>query len=221
MAYKILDHGFWRPYTPDPLPEWAQQASALGGTVLFMRRESDNVDWYDFIKTDGQFFENAVLALTVPDADPATETVGAISRDETKLVPYNQRVIEILGVDPAEPKPHNLFEWLTYHPDTKTFSGEPGPPKAPEVDLSVSAAQALIQLSRMPHDGSVVPGTDNLLDATEALVDASKDRELKTWFNRAQRWIITNPNVQKIGVAFNMSQDDIKAAFDAASKIEE
>lgn len=111
-------------------------------------------------------------------------------------------------------------------PATFTPPLTPKPPSPPEPPVlppqpvtQVSAAQALIQLSRMPHDGSVIPGTDNLADATEALVAASNDRELKIWFSRSTVWIITDPNVQKIGTAFKLSAEDIQAAFDAASKI--
>lgn len=221
MAYTVIeDHGIWRPYTPDPLPDWAIQMASLGGPVIFFRRESDGVDFYEWMKTT-PFEHGTVVAQTMEDIPGEGEIVKSAFRDETMLSPHNMRIIEIEGADPNEPDARKLFAWMKYDPETKTLSGEPVAPQPPVMEMSVSAAQALIQLSRMPHDGSVVPGVDNLLDATEALVDASKDRELKTWFYRAQRWIITNPNVQKIGAAFNMSQDDIKAAFDAASKIEE
>lgn len=96
------------------------------------------------------------------------------------------------------------------------------PPPPPPGDIGVvTSVQALIQLSRMPHDGSVVPGTDNLLDATEALISQSTDRELKTWFNRSQTWKIDNPNVLKIGQLFHLTKADIQAAFNAAYLIEE
>lgn len=218
MAYKVIDHGFWRPYTPDPLPEWAAAASTVAGPVLFLRRDDDNVDWYAFVKSSGQFYEGSVLALTVPGADPGVEMVGAIFRDETKLVPFNQRVIEILGVDPAEEKPHNLFEWLSYHPDTQTFSGEAGPPQPPRLPEPwerVSATQAKIQLSRMKR------GDTNLLAMTEQVVAASQDIELQIWFRDARNWAVDSPNVLKIGVAFGLTREEIQAAFEAASKIEE
>lgn len=95
----------------------------------------------------------------------------------------------------------------------------PPAPAAPRV-TNVAASQALIQLSRMPYQDPAMPDVDNLADATEQLVAASSDRELKIWFSRAQRWLIDNPNVKKIGAVFNLTDDQIQAAFDAASQIE-
>lgn len=218
MSYTVKDHGFWRPYTPNPVPLWAQMASYVGGAVVFYKRDGDGMDYYDFLKS-APFGENAVIISTTSGSDPNTELVFTVFRDPSMVQPYNQRVIEVLGVDPAETKPHNLFEFMKYHPDTLTFSGDNTPPVPPVLAQNVTAAQALIQLSRMPHDGSVVPGAKNLADATEALVAQSGDYELKTWFNRAQRWFIDNPNVLKIGAAFSLSAADIKAAFDAAALI--
>jgi hypothetical protein len=219
MPYKITDHGFWSRYTPDKLPDWAAALPVPPGQVVyFYRRESDGKDWYEYRKT--AFPADSVVATTLRDPTNGVETVMAIVRNPQDIDPISQRVIEISGVDPENPKPWQLFEQLTYHPDTVTFSGEPGF-KPPVVDFSVASSQALIQLGRMPHDGSVVPGADNLADATEMLVQQSGDRELKTWFARAQRWVITNPNVQKIGAAFKLSPEEIQAAFDAASKIQE
>lgn len=200
------------------MPAWAAQASALGGAVVFLKRDGDGKDWYEYLKTK-PFAEGSVVATTMVEGPDNAEVVKAVFRDCTMLFPFKQRCIEIRGVDPAETKPHNLFAWMVFHPDTLTLTGTPVPPQPPVVSQSVAASQALIQLSRMPHDGSVVPGAKNLAEATEALVNQSGDYELKTWFARAQRWLIDNPNVLKIGAAFNLSAADIKAAFDAAALI--
>lgn len=220
MPITVKDHGVWRPYTPDPMPDWAIEASKIGGAIVFVRRDGDGVDWYAYVKT-GPFAKDSIVATTISEGDPRGETVKAVFRDVSMIFPFNHRLIEIDGVDPAETKPHNLFAWMIFDPVNLRLTGEPVPPQPIVPDLSVSAAQALIQLSRMPHDGSVVPGAKNLAEATEALVAQSGDYELKTWFARAQRWVITNPNVQKIGAAFHLSADDIRSAFEAAAKIEE
>jgi hypothetical protein len=219
MAYEVKDHGTWTAYVPDPMPDWAKELP-LGATPIFIKRDGDGVDFYEYRKRPGVFKEGALVATTLRDTRTGDEIVMAIFRDHGMPFPNNQRLIEIDGVDPDDPKPWKLFEQTIYDPETKTFLGEPGL-KPPEVVLSVSSAQAMIQLSRMPHDGSVVPGTDNLADAVEGLIAASTDRELKYWFARAQRWLINNPNVAKIGGAFNLSDAEILEAFQAAQKIEE
>jgi hypothetical protein len=109
---------------------------------------------------------------------------------------------------------------MTFDPPlSKSPPAVPDPEPKPVTD--VSAAQALIQLSRIPYQDPELPGAENLADATEMLVQYSSDRELKIWFARAQRWYINNPNVKKLGARFNLDDDQIKAAFEAASQIEE
>jgi hypothetical protein len=130
MTYTIKDHGIWRPYTPVIMPDWAKALSAIGSPVIFARRDSDRKDFYDYLKAK-PFAPDAIVATTTADSS-GTETVAAVYRDPTMIAaPFNQRLIEVAGVDPAETKPHNLLAWLTYHPDTLTFSGEPVPPSPP------------------------------------------------------------------------------------------
>jgi hypothetical protein len=217
MGYQIEDLGVWRPYKPDVIPEEAQAASAAGlGEVVFLRRESDGRDWYEFRDADGSFTEGGVLACALYDPGTGLETVDATQRDERMVFPAGQRLLEILGVPADDAQPFKLFKGKVYDPATNTIS-EPPEPQVKQV----ASVQALIQLSRMPHDGSVIPGADNLLDATDELVSASTDRELKTWYARSQTWRIDNPNVQKLGAAFKLSKEEIQAAFNAAAKIME
>lgn len=138
MTYSIKDHGIWQPYTPVPMPEWAQEASAIGGAPVFIRR-GDGVDFYDF-RNSSPFAVNAIVATTTTDA-AGVETVGSVFRDPTMIFPFNQRLIEIDGVDPAETKPHNLFAWLTFHPDTLSFSGVPVPPMPPDTSTPSSCSK--------------------------------------------------------------------------------
>lgn len=98
---------------------------------------------------------------------------------------------------------------------------EPYADPATGLTLSVSSAQAMIQLSRMRYTGQIAPEAKNMAEATEALIARSSDYELKTWFARAQRWLLDNPNVAKIAKVFQLTDGELRAAFLAASKIEE
>lgn len=209
--YNIIDHGKWSLYTPDVLPGWAADLKIQGNVAYFSRRDSDGVDFYDF--RNGKPFQDNSLVCTVL-TDPATgvETVKAVFRDHTMLFPFTQRIIEIVGHDVEDGKPHNEFAWLTYDPETKTLSGVPEMPKP---EIAVASSQAKIQLSRMKR------GDSNLYLMTADLVAKSGDLELQIWWAEAKRWRPSNVNVQKIGAAFGLSSEDILAAFDAASKIQE
>lgn len=209
MNYTVIDLGEWEQYTPDVLPDWAL---GLSRPVGFARRISDGQDWYEFVKMDGSFTEGSVICTVLRDPTNGVETVKAVQRDETMIFPAGSRLIEVLGVPVNEEKPWNLLAWLNYDPATKTLYGKPEIPMPEKV---VSASQAKIQLSRMKR------GDTNLYAMTANLVAQSNDLELQLWWDEAKTWRPSNKNVQAIGGVFNLSQDDIKAAFDAASKIEE
>lgn len=132
MTYTIIDHGVWCGYTPNPLPEWAVQASSVGGAIIFFQRESDNVDFYAWRNTN-PFKTDSIVAQTMVEGNTTSETVKGVYRDVTMLSPFNQRIIEIQGVDPKETKPHDLFAWMTYDPKTKTLSGEALAPQPPQM----------------------------------------------------------------------------------------
>lgn len=214
MAYTIKDHGYWSAYTPDPVPEWVQDVP--GGRVLFVRQGSNGPDWYEYRKTG--FAAGTLVAMAFLENRTGQEVIMGVypDRDNMAVPPPGTHVLEISGTDPADPKPWAQFEQRIYDPKAKAI-GDVW--KAPL--LSVAASQAKIQLSRMPHDGSVVPGAANLFEATKKLVEGSGDFELQLWFTEARAWKVDSPNVQKIGAAFKLSPEEIKAAFDAASKIEE
>lgn len=196
MPYTIKDHGVWKPYTPDPLPEWAASASSIGGAIVFIRRDSDEVDFYDYLKTK-PFGKDAIVANTIASQGTKVETVGSVFRDPTMIFPFNQRLIEILGVDPSERKPHNLFAWLTFHPDTLTFSGEPVPPQQPAVDMSVSAAQAKTALFNAKLD-----------DKVEQIVTNHPYKPVRIFYQNANFWLKGNPYVRAIAIELELLKID-------------
>lgn len=210
MTYSITDHGFWEPYTPTTMPAWAQVATAIGGGVVFMRR-SDGFDFYNYLKGD-PFAANAVLATTTANGD-GTETVNSVFRDPTMICPYNQRLIEIAGVDPAETKPHNLFAWLTYHPDTLTFSGSPSPPLPPDLSKPVSCSK--LGLKRAFVEKDLWPAVRDMIAA---------DAELTEDWNLAIQIRINDPIVAKArtGLAQRgvwLSDADVQALVTRANEL--
>ena len=202
MPYTIKDHGVWKPYTPDPLPEWAASASSIGGAIVFIRRDSDRVDFYDYLKTK-PFGKDAIVANTIASQGTKVETVGSVFRDPTMILPFNQRLIEILGVDPSETKPHNLLAWLIFDPDTLTFSGEPVPPQPPPVDMSVSAAQAKTALFNAKQ-----PDGTALLDKVEQIVANHPYKPVRIFYQNANFWLRGNPYVRAIAIETGLLKID-------------
>lgn len=135
MAYTVKDHGQWEKYVPNPLPKWAVGLPD-GRSVMFMRRVSDGVDWYEYRNAGTNFQAGSVLSCTLLNPSDGIETLKAVVRDVSQLTPAGQRVIEIFGFDPADDKPWNTLAWMTYDPIAKTL----GPP-APDPVLSVKDYQ--------------------------------------------------------------------------------
>jgi hypothetical protein len=116
---QIIDHGRWALYQPDRLPEYAPFG------VLFARRESDGVDWYDYSR-DSKSFGADTVKFTVLLQNGFT--VGAATRDVTRLFPAGALVRELTefhGIDPQAE-----LEVKRYDPDTNTLHDRPPPPPA-------------------------------------------------------------------------------------------
>jgi hypothetical protein len=136
MAITVKDHGEWELYKPDPMPDWAKGVSYPVG---FVRRLTDKVDWYEYRKT--AFTDGSVIATVLRDPSDGIETVKLVTRDVSGPFPASHRVIEILGFDPADTKPHNTFAWMVYDPAKKALSAAL-PPKVAGVADYQFAGQA-------------------------------------------------------------------------------
>lgn len=212
MDYPIKDHGVWRPYTPETLPDWALEMLTPGGVIVFLRRESDGADFYDYRNTPGRFQEGAVIATTLLDPTTEIETVKSVFRGHDMAFPLNQRLIEIADVEDDIAKVHKLFEWKTYLPDTQTIV-EPGPKPV----FEVSAAQAKTALFNA-----------GLLDEVEEMFKAFAYRPVKIFFDNSNNWLKSDPYVRAIGHELGLITMDENGAetdsgfdafFQAASKL--
>jgi hypothetical protein len=114
---QIVDHGKWVPYRPDKLPEFAPP------NTIFARRESDGVDWYDYVRDENSFTADSVKFTAL--RQDSGWVVGAAVRDANRLHPADQWVAEIIdyhGGDPQAELGNRLFD-----PDTRKLLGRPPP----------------------------------------------------------------------------------------------
>jgi hypothetical protein len=135
---QIIDHGKWVPYKPDQLPPTAPPAA------LFCRRESDGVDWYDYVNAGTNFSAEGVKFTAFWQDAYNGFTVGAATRDPTRLFPAGMLVREIIDYHGGDPQ-IELGERL-YHPDTNTLHDRPPPPQLnfdfQELEARVAAIEA-------------------------------------------------------------------------------
>lgn len=218
MTYSITDHGVWRPYTPDPMPDWVAEMHNVGGIIIFLKRESDGADFYEYRNKTGRFAENAVTATVLLNPATDIETVKSVFRGHDMVFPLNQRLIEIVGVGDDVEKVHKLFEWKTYHPDTVSLSDP-----APAPVYSVTAAQAKTALFNMKR-----PDGKTQLDYLEEVMAEHDYRPMKIFFDGAIVWQKADSYVQSIALELglvtydaegNAKDADLDAFFIAASKL--
>lgn len=165
---KIIDHGTWVPYKPDK-PQQDAPANAV-----YMRRESDGVDWYDYVRPNfEQLFPRKTTLPEYKSPGAAKFTpgslvcnvyhhkhfnkhiVGTATRDPTAMLPYNQRIIEIIGFDGDDP--HAEFGGKVYDHEAGTFTKLVLPTIKPTIeaqavlDALATIMQRLDKLEKHPH----------------------------------------------------------------------
>jgi hypothetical protein len=124
---QIIDHGKWVSYQPDQLPPEAPP------NAMFCRRESDGVDWYDYVRDPESFTADGVKFTAVWQDIYNGFTVGAAVRDPARLFPAGQLVREIIdyrGGDPQTELGNRLYE-----PNTHRLRDPPPPPPHPSQPL--------------------------------------------------------------------------------------
>ena len=113
----VIDHGKWLPYTPDVLPKHAPSHA------LFAKRESDGVDWYDYVNSGENFDVDNVKFMAVLRDYAGGHVVGPAVYDPTLLFPANHLVGEI--TDYAGSDPQKDFGGKIYNPEDGSFSDPP------------------------------------------------------------------------------------------------
>jgi hypothetical protein len=124
---QIVDHGKWVPYQPDQLPPEAPP------NTLFVRRESDGVDWYDYVRNPDSFTADGVKFTAYWQDAWNGFTVGAATRDPTRLFPSDMLVREIIdyrGDDPEVELGEKLYEPDTHRLRTRPALQAPNPLQA-------------------------------------------------------------------------------------------
>jgi hypothetical protein len=120
------DHGKWVMYTP--APEAIPAGFPLG--VMHARRESDQIDWYTYIKGGAHFYKDNAKGAARWFEDRQCYIVGPATKDVTAIFPAGCYVFEITNYMGTDPQAE--YGGKVYHPEDGTFTDwvEPPPPEA-------------------------------------------------------------------------------------------
>jgi len=121
----MINHGKWVFYQPKVLPKNAP------ANALFAKRESDNVDWYDYVNSGK--FNPYTLKLTVAAREKdGPLIISAPTKDATMLFPANHLVVELNGDYPSSQTERiDKFAGRVFNLKTGKISE---PPRLPEVE---------------------------------------------------------------------------------------
>lgn len=129
-----IDHGTWVKYQPTVAKE------GIPLTVLYARRESDGMDWYDYVHSpQSRFASDNIIIAALWREDVGGYVVGPAVRDPTAIFPAGHIVIEVddyTGTDPQEDLRNKMYD-----PATGVFSDQPPPP---EVQLAPTRTEEKI-----------------------------------------------------------------------------
>jgi len=158
------NHGRWMRY-----PRPADTPDDISRGVVFLRREGDGKDWYVHLygrkigdphnpapKVDpktllplaqqpprpkGVFQKDSIKGAALFHEHLGVHIVGAVTRDETAIFPFNQYVFEI--TDNGSRDPQAEFGGRIYDPVKIKFGDRPAPTEPPSSPAVVALTEAL------------------------------------------------------------------------------
>jgi hypothetical protein len=108
----IIDHGTWVAYKPEMAVEGAPE------NALFLRRESDGVDWYRYTRTGNNFRPDTVkLVLEQREGETVIRTTAV---EVGRLFPIGGHVVEIDTLKRRQDEGALLDEFVNRIFDLKT-----------------------------------------------------------------------------------------------------
>lgn len=121
-----IDHGMWNAYTPTTLPEGAPPHA------MFARRDSDGVDWYDYVSSG---------------FDPAYVKIAALYRDATSQYVVGPATYDASAIFPAGCIVHEVTDYTGSDPQTdlgsKAFDPATGEFTDPIIPAQTEGLQAI------------------------------------------------------------------------------
>jgi hypothetical protein len=183
----VINHGTWSRYTPDPWPE------GLPAAIMFCKRDSDGIDWYEYTNDGASFSPNAVVATVYGNV------VTTVNREYARLFPQGALVIEITGDNTTE-DPQAAYGGKLYDATANTLTEA-----TPQVPQIVSPRQARLALLAA-----------GVLDQVQAAVDAAGGATKIAW-EYATEINRTDPLILSIGAALNFSPEQIDTLFKYAA----
>src|SRR3954465_7602381 len=119
----IKDHGKWVSYKPEVHPGYFPK------NVIFAKRESDGVDWYDYIRR-GDNFEKDTMKFVLDERDGKT-CIRTPAVEADRLFPAGCRVVEVTHLKREQDEAKHIEEFANHYFDP--HSGTVGDTHEPQL----------------------------------------------------------------------------------------
>ena len=154
------DHGFWRRYVPikkvakEPSPGDIATVQNIPDNAMFLKRDSDDMDWYAYVHPQDQFERDTVkVVVDVKGRDETGDPIVRVAAVEAdRLFPQEGQVLELMDVKREQDEAALIEEFANHRIDIKT--GKIGtrwkPPRQPVDDRVMGVLeQILARLERL------------------------------------------------------------------------
>jgi hypothetical protein len=180
---------------------------------MFCKRDSDGIDWYDYIYNNGSPFAPGSIKVMFHEG-----LTRAVCRDESMLFPQGATVLEITGDDVADP--HNVYAGLVYDEATNTLTA---PPRVvPEMITDRQFFQQLAVIGIITEDDALAANAAVIPPPLLAIINAMPADQrfgAKMIVSGAVEFHRDHPMTTAIGAAYGMSPAQIDDFFRAASAL--
>ena len=223
MAPNIKDLGMWNVYTPDTLPDWTKDLPE-GYKAIFVRRDSDGADWYEFRKAHGSFSDGYLLAMTSEDPFSDHRVIQGVYRDRTAVpVPTGLHLIEIEDTNPSDLTPWKQYEQHAVDLEALTIGDTWAPPVLSVQDYQFAGqANAEGILTDEETDDWVGAGIvpQSLVDAVKRLVtDNERQRRVLLFLRGTKSFPRFHELTPLLAASFGKdTPEKVDAFFNAAAK---
>jgi hypothetical protein len=138
----IKDHGKWYRYQPG-------EGGGISGappSTLYARRESDGVDWYDYVHPDNKFLPETLKLALFWNTDYNSFVVVVPTYTATEIFPDDRTVME-LDLPPVS-NPIDVYANKLFDPATGAFTDPPPPELPPQIAMLEKIMKRLDKLEK-------------------------------------------------------------------------
>lgn len=205
----VDDLGTWTTYKPNPWP------SEMPPEVLFAKRDSDGVDWYEYLKTPDTFYDDDVIAVAA--LENGQWIIKVATRDATRLWPAGRKVL--VWTDETSDDPQTKYGEKVYNGTAivdNSFIPVPQLISDRQFFQQLAIAGIITEEEALAANAAVIPSAIlTIINGLPAEIQFS----VKMLISGATVFEREHPMTEAIGAAYGWTANQIDDFFRAAAQL--